>query len=69
MHPLIQQLISTRKEKGFSQRALAEHMKVKRAIIGRIEAGRVSPTLKTLDRIANALGVEFQITQRRDVKA
>lgn len=68
MHPLIRQLIFTRKERGFSQRALAERMKVKHTIIGRIEAGEVSPTLKTLDRIANALGVEFQISPKGEIK-
>jgi transcriptional regulator with XRE-family HTH domain len=40
------------------------------AAIGRLEAGRVAPSLNTLDRAAAALGVELVITfqepQRRD---
>jgi transcriptional regulator with XRE-family HTH domain len=45
---------------GVTQRVLAEKTGIARPNIARLEAGRHSPTLDTIGRIARALGVEPQ---------
>ena len=53
-----------REEHGLSQRELAERIGSTQPAIARLEAGGVSPSLGTLERIAEALGsalvIEFQ---------
>jgi len=46
------------KEKGMSQKDLAKRMNVQDGTMSNILSGRYSPTLDTLQRIADALGVE-----------
>ncbi|MEK7425813.1 MAG: helix-turn-helix transcriptional regulator, partial [Actinomycetota bacterium] len=48
--------------KGLSQRQLAELVGTTQSAIARLEGGRISPSLPTLDRIANALDVELTVT-------
>ena len=50
-------LAVARKLKGFSQGQLAEAAGVSRVTVARLERGKYSPNMKTLARIANALGV------------
>ena len=45
-----------------SQRQLAELVGTTQSAIARLEGGRISPSLPTLDRIANALGAEVTVT-------
>ena len=51
-----------RTRRGLSQRELAELVGTTQSAIARLESGVISPSLPTLDRIANALGVELQVT-------
>jgi DNA-binding XRE family transcriptional regulator len=51
-----------RERKGLSQRQLAELVGTTQSAIARLEAGRNSPSLPTLDRIAHALGAEVIIS-------
>lgn len=46
-----------RKMRGLSQAELAERAGLSQPSIGAIEAGRKSPTLRTLEKIASALGI------------
>lgn len=46
-----------RKVKGFSQDRLSKASGVSRVTISRIEAGKVSPNIRTLEMIATALKV------------
>lgn len=46
-----------RLEKSMSQGDLATALNVDRAYISNIENGRMNPTLLTLEKISNALGV------------
>lgn len=46
-------------KKNYSQEELAFEAKLSRNAIWKIETMRVSPTVETLDKIANALGIEF----------
>lgn len=45
-----------RMEKGYTIRELAEQSGISRAAINKIENGKVSPTIKTLEALAEALG-------------
>jgi len=53
-----------REAEGLSQRQLAERMGTTQSVIARLEAGGVEPSIKTLDRVALALGVGLDITFR-----
>jgi len=51
-----------REARGLSQRELAERVGTTQSAIARLEAGNISPSLPTLDRIADALGAELTVT-------
>lgn len=51
-----------RQRRGLSQRRLAELVGTTQSAIARLESGVISPSLPTLDRIANALGAELHVT-------
>ena len=46
-----------RKAQGFSQEEFADHAGIHRTYMGGIERGERNPTLTTISRIADALGV------------
>lgn len=50
-----------RKERGLTQRELAEKTKMSRSHIASIEGGAYTPSLTTLSEIANVLGVDSAI--------
>jgi transcriptional regulator with XRE-family HTH domain len=50
-----------REKRGLSQRELAERLGTTQSAVARLEAGNVSPSLPTLDEVANALGVELVV--------
>jgi HTH-type transcriptional regulator / antitoxin HipB len=50
-----------REAQGVSQAELGRRIGSTQPAIARLEAGRVSPTLETLDRVAAALGVELVV--------
>lgn len=54
-----------RERAGLSQRELAARMHSTQSVIARLEAGAVTPTLETLDRVAAALGIELTVRLRR----
>jgi DNA-binding XRE family transcriptional regulator len=57
-----QGLIALRRERGLSQRALADLVGVKQPVIARIESGKArNLELKTVVRIAAALGARVKI--------
>jgi len=53
-----------RQEGKLSQEALSDKAEVPRSQIARIERGEVNPTINTLKRIADALGIDvYQLFQ------
>lgn len=48
-----------REKRGLSQEALALMAGISRSAIWKIESGKVSPTLETLEKIAMALDMDF----------
>lgn len=59
-----------RKQKKFTQEALAEKLSLDVGYISKLEVGRNFPTIGTLEKIASVLGVElyelFQYTSIKD---
>ena len=51
-------LRSYRRERGYSQEAFADFVGVHRTYMGGLERGERNVTLKTLERLAEQLGVE-----------
>ena len=47
-----------RLERGFSQEAFADHMGVHRTYMGAVERGERNLTLRTLERLAEFMGVD-----------
>jgi transcriptional regulator with XRE-family HTH domain len=48
-----------RNKKGLSQSELSTHAEIEKATLGHIETGTRNPTIKTLYKIAKALGVSL----------
>lgn len=61
-----------RERRGLSVRALAERAGVSYVTVVRIETGRLSPTVATLEKLAEALGIRvrdfFAAAKRRRAK-
>jgi len=55
-------LIGARARAVLSQEQLAARMKTTRAVISRLESGRMKPSLRTLERFARATGHKLEIT-------
>jgi ribosome-binding protein aMBF1 (putative translation factor) len=55
---------AAREAAGLSQRELARRMGTSQAAIDRLESGGVGATLTTLQRVATALGLEFNVQLR-----
>lgn len=51
---------SLREQKGFSQEDLANDCNIPKSQIGRIERAEVNTTVKTLIKIASALGIRVK---------
>ena len=60
-----QDIAQLRKEKGMTQQDLADRVEMQRAHIARIEAGRYSVGLDTLQAIADALDADIRIVPRQ----
>lgn len=52
-----QQIQKLRESKGLSQQDLAAKCNFEKSNMSRLEAGRVNPTLSTIDKVAKALEV------------
>ena len=57
-------LIGARLAAGLTQRQLAEGMGTSQAAIARLESGTRLPTIDTLYRLAQILGIDFTITPK-----
>ncbi|NLT05766.1 MAG: helix-turn-helix transcriptional regulator [Solirubrobacterales bacterium] len=53
-----------RADRGLSQRALADRLGVKQPHVNRVESGDVNPSIDTLARIADRLGIEIAVAIR-----
>ena len=58
---LIRALLNGREEQQISQRQLSERTGIAQADISRIESGNANPTLDTLKRLADGLGLTLTL--------
>ncbi|HEX6194509.1 MAG TPA: helix-turn-helix transcriptional regulator [Jiangellaceae bacterium] len=58
------QVIELREQHGLTQAELAARCGMNQADISRIERGSTSPTVRTLQRIANALSADLRLVKR-----
>ena len=54
-------LIGARARAGLTQDQLATRMKTTRTVISRLESGRMKPSMRTLERFAQATGHKLKI--------
>lgn len=59
---LAMEIHALREKRGLSQRELAERLGTTQSAIARLEAGNITPRLATLDKVADALGVELVVS-------
>jgi len=62
---IVTQLKNRRRELNLSQQQLAELADLSINTVYKMEIGDTSPTLDTLEKIANTLGMEIQLTARK----
>lgn len=62
---IIDQLIELRKQKGLTQRELAEAANLAQPAIARLESKAATPQLDTLLKVANALGCDITIVPNK----
>ncbi len=58
---LAMEIRALREARGLSQRELAERVGTTQSAIARLEGGNISPSLPTLDKIAEALDAELSV--------
>jgi len=59
---LAEVIIRVRASAGLTQEQLAERMHTTQAVIARLESGRVKPSTRTLERLAEATGTRLKIS-------
>jgi DNA-binding XRE family transcriptional regulator len=63
-YAILGELNKLRKQKGITQRFIAEKTGIKQQVISRIEKRESSPTLKTLCALADTLDVDIRLVPR-----
>lgn len=59
---IIKAIVDAREEKHITQKELSKMTGIAQGDISKIENGNANPSVKTLNRIANALGKEIRLT-------
>jgi ribosome-binding protein aMBF1 (putative translation factor) len=58
---LVRELVALRASQGLSQTAVAERMGTSQPVVARLEAGDLDSRISTLERYADAVGMELEI--------
>ena len=59
---IVRSLIQARIDAGLTQAELAERMSTTQSVIARLESGRVRPSTRTLERVAQSTGTQLKIS-------
>lgn len=59
---VIQAMIDARKAAGLTQKELADRTGIAQADISKLENGNANPSLKTLQRLAQGMGMKLQLS-------
>ena len=65
----VRSLIQARIDAGLTQAELAERMSTTQSVVARLESGRVHPSTRTLERIAQSTGTRLRISFEPKVEA
>lgn len=60
-YALAREFIAARTRAGLSQAELAQRMDTTQSVIARLESGRVLPSMRTLRRLADAVGATLTV--------
>ena len=60
-HAVIQAMIDARKASGLTQRELSERTGIAQGDISKLENGNANPSIRTLQRLANAMGMAVRV--------
>lgn len=60
-YSLIQAMLDARKASGLTQKDLAERTGIAQADISKLENGNANPSLKTLQRLAEGMGMKLRL--------
>ena len=66
---LARSLIKARMGAGLTQAQLAERMETTQSVVARLESGRVHPSTRTLEKVAQSTGTKLRISFERTVGA
>ena len=66
---IVRSLIQARIDAGLTQAELAERMSTTQSVVARLESGRVHPSTRTLERIAESTGTRLRISFEPKVEA
>ena len=58
---IMRAMIEARREEGLTQKELSERSGITQADISRLENGNANPSIRTLQRLANAMGKTLKI--------
>ena len=58
---IIQTILEARKTAGLTQKDLAERTGIAQADISKLENGSANPSLRTLQRLANGMGMKLKV--------
>lgn len=61
---VIDQLVKERKRQGVTQQQLSALTGINQTAISRIESKRISPTIQTVDILADALGCSLRLSKK-----
>ncbi|MCX7883495.1 MAG: helix-turn-helix transcriptional regulator [Caloramator sp.] len=61
LYDIAMKIFDYRKEKGLTQKQLAEKLGMKQAMISKLESGEYNPTIEQLWKISKKLGWQFNI--------
>lgn len=60
-YQIIKAMLDTRNEKAMTQKQLADITGIPQADISRLENGNANPSLRTLQRLANGMGMKLKL--------
>ena len=58
---IVQAMINARKESGLTQKQLSDRTGITQADISRLKSGNANPSLRTLQRLAEGLGMKLHV--------
>jgi len=62
LYDIKREIIKLRLEQGLSQKDLAEKVGTRQSAISRLESGEYNPSIEFLNKVANALGKELNLS-------